>query len=407
MKPDFIEKILQILDTYFSDEQIIGSMKSLDKRSKNEIYVILKNYFKSEQVEKSTKDNKLASWIQRFLNSDIGEDIELEKFELFFTEIEKLFRSNGFRIENMSHFDINYHVSTPEDIEREEERYKEMLDSEGEDPYQKEYEESTKKESVLALKYQNLLTDLYINIQEYIILMRKYINKEDILINPKDEKEFKIFTDNIKSRIATLSFVFPSFQSYKYELYIRIPFSSLYSIKKDWSEAVLKEQKKDLFSESIIKDEEKILNIDTVRNLVIPIEKNIIKNLTEDSFDEISNYLKTSNQHIEVQNPVNKNIARYDFENSILYINQDYFEFKIDGNEDKILRIIFERPNDTHIFKKMIIPFNVEDKDNITSKTIIDIIGRIKNKLNQEDFDDFLIQPRRGTVKINPLYEIS
>ena len=320
MNNDFINSIFKIISKYFPEEQIVHYSGYKNKDAAY-VFLFVQKHALNEYTEPEKRERLFADWVSLFLNGVPGAICTLEEFNLFFNEIASVLKVKNFLITDRGEYDPYYYIETPTEIDT----YNELKNDNYENDktlshWEKERLDSIQREKLYALKNQEILVDLYKYIKEYFYIVSKYISGDEVSIIAKDEKRFQESIKNINSNFDLLALGFGSFSRIKSSLPIRISFTSLYSIKKDWDKVVVLDQKNSSFQdESIIKNKEKILSIDMVKELIAPIEKNIIGLLTEDSLEKVSNEMVLENKVYEFKNdlvkitfnPLNKETKEY------------------------------------------------------------------------------------------------
>jgi hypothetical protein len=249
-------------------------------------------------------------------------------------------------------------------------------------------------------KLLELLRDLFsIKNSNKLTISRKMLKEYGIEIendNPND-----IFWDickNLKNEEILIDFESPSFLVDKKYLTKYLDYTDIIMLNQLQTEK--ENLRKNLFIFNVIDKTNRI-------NQIKEIDKQI--NDIEEKVD--LKYLFTINPE-NIEKIFNKNITihkvKYDSINSILYINDKRIDFTIDGNEDRVLKIIFSNPKEVFTYRKMLNSFDPnQERDDITSKTITDAMYQIKLKLEKNGGTDIFTYPRKGQVQISKFYEVS
>lgn len=292
MKNNFIKELLLILKKYLSEDQIISKTKNPTNYKKiQEIEVAMNDYWLHFDVSILTKEDVVAKWIEKFLNSQELFDYNLEKFGDFYNEIDSFLIKNKFEIEEIIAHQTYFKVESPTSIEARNKMYEE-LSNKNDEEYKLIKKVVDEKETLIANQNQRLLIGFIENSEIYLQILKDYFNNNEITVSK--EKQFVKSVVNMKKNAYKLSLGISGIYHYNFD--IILPFGSLYSLKEDWEDAIKKDKKRDdIFNFSIIKKED--FTFENIKSILAPILKKISSHIS-DEFIENSDTQNNNTRYI-------------------------------------------------------------------------------------------------------------
>lgn len=316
MTETFINTICDLLMRHFSLDYIYSSNESISK-SKNEPYGfdhVVREYFLNENIKLYTREKSLAKWLSKFLNSLQSFNYDLTAYNIFYTEINDILTLNKYEVISLG-YDYDYFIDTPSEVQQREEYEKIMNDSQQDDNNTQNHNEHAQE----IITNNQALFNEFINASNiYIECLATYFQSKSIdgSLEVKFQKSITEMDDILK-KLSMFLYIKESSS-----FYIRIPFTSLYTLKNDWDKVIEFDKKVNrndwLSGKPVITDTS--FNFDNIRSLIGPLQKEVstMINIKDDVI--IKN--EKHNDPVRVIEFINNSKLRK-FE---LYINENYLD---------------------------------------------------------------------------------
>jgi hypothetical protein len=289
MNKELLKHTWEILRKYFPDEDIIRNTKmALVYKDIVGLEIALIDFYLDPKILESIKENQFASWLESFLNNLNLLNYNLKIYSSFHSEISRLINQNDFRINDYQDYQK---IETPTDLREEEIRNKEYSELDFGEQLRLE-ELRIQKNNILIAKYnQDLLISFLEDVKNYLKILKEQITSPVFDVTVLKEKEFVKTVENIEENAEIISSGMSIINMYNFE--IILPFRSLYSLREDWENAIVKDKKRNtgpFGDDLLIKNTQ--FTFENIQSLISPVLKKISQlidhNLIQESTNEVS-----------------------------------------------------------------------------------------------------------------------